>query len=276
MSLGSWKINDIIDISATLHNPATGAITDATGSPIWRIYKRGTAAAIRNGTLTKRDSQTGFYTAPETLSVANGYVKGFDYIIKITAVVAGVTGGIDRHFQIEAEVDANVVSDKTGYSLVADPALASICTEARLAELDPANLPVNVDTLLTRLTAARAQVLSDWINGGRLDLLLDAIKAKTDNLPETPKKNTAFVNPYQFFMEDASGNGVPGLTVTGIRILDGIRTAIGAAITEVASSGGFYQITPLAGDTNGDHVTHQFSTVTAGVKDSIVEFWTAT
>jgi hypothetical protein len=39
----------------------------------------------------------------------------------------------------------------------------------------------DIDTLLTRLTAARAAVLSDWIDGGRLDLLLDAIKAKTDN-----------------------------------------------------------------------------------------------
>lgn len=111
---------------------------------------------------------------------------------------------------------------------------------------------------------------------GSIDEHLDNIQAKTNNLPETPKKNTAFTNPYQFFMEDASGNGVTGLTVTGIRVLDGIKTAIGAAITEVTSGGGWYQITPLAGDTNGDHVAHQFSTVTVGVKDSIVEFWTAT
>jgi hypothetical protein len=65
-------------------------------------------------------------------------------------------------------------------------ALASVCTEGRLAELDAAKLPADVDTLLARLTAARAAlldeitavrmaVLTDWINGGRLDLLLDAI-----------------------------------------------------------------------------------------------------
>jgi hypothetical protein len=35
-------------------------------------------------------------------------------------------------------------------------ALASVCTEARLAELDAANLPADVDTLLTRITAAVA------------------------------------------------------------------------------------------------------------------------
>src|SRR3990167_1201692 len=65
-------------------------------------------------------------------------------------------------------------------------ALASVCTEASLAELAAANLPADVDTLLTRLSAARALLLdeitavrmatlTDWINGGRLDLILDII-----------------------------------------------------------------------------------------------------
>jgi hypothetical protein len=35
-------------------------------------------------------------------------------------------------------------------------ALASVCTEARLAELAAANLPADIDTLLTRISAARA------------------------------------------------------------------------------------------------------------------------
>lgn len=40
-----------------------------------------------------------------------------------------------------------------------------------------------LNTAAIRLTAARAQVLDDWINAGRLDLLLDAIKAVTDAIP---------------------------------------------------------------------------------------------
>lgn len=36
------------------------------------------------------------------------------------------------------------------------------------------------------VTAARMAALTDWINGGRLDLLIDAIKASTDNLPASP------------------------------------------------------------------------------------------
>jgi hypothetical protein len=36
------------------------------------------------------------------------------------------------------------------------------------------------------VTAARMGALTDWIDGGRLDLLLDGVKAKTDGLPSDP------------------------------------------------------------------------------------------
>ena len=56
--------------------------------------------------------------------------------------------------------------------------------------LAAANLPADTDTLLSRLSAARALLLdeitaarmgalTDWINGGRLDLILDIIAADT-------------------------------------------------------------------------------------------------
>jgi len=50
-------------------------------------------------------------------------------------------------------------------------ALASVCTEARLAELDAANIPADIDTLLARLTATRAGYLD---NLTELDFDLDA------------------------------------------------------------------------------------------------------
>lgn len=53
---------------------------------------------------------------------------------------------------------------------------------ARLGELDAANLPTDVDAILVDTN----ELQTDWVNGGRLDLLIDAIKAKTDNLPADP------------------------------------------------------------------------------------------
>ena len=52
-------------------------------------------------------------------------------------------------------------------------ALASVATEARLAELDPANLPADVDTVLTRLPAA--------LVSGRMNSDIRAINGNTDS-----------------------------------------------------------------------------------------------
>lgn len=50
-------------------------------------------------------------------------------------------------------------------------ALASVCTETRLAELDAANLPADLDAVL----ADTNELQTDLTNGGRLDLLIDQI-----------------------------------------------------------------------------------------------------
>ena len=50
-----------------------------------------------------------------------------------------------------------------------------------------------VDAIIARITATRAgnlDVLADLLDAGRLDVLIDAIKAKTDNLPASPANET--------------------------------------------------------------------------------------
>ena len=44
----------------------------------------------------------------------------------------------------------------------------------------------NLDTQLAAIVADSNELQTDWTNGGRLDVLIDAIKAKTDNLPSDP------------------------------------------------------------------------------------------
>ncbi|MCB0256443.1 MAG: hypothetical protein KDI55_22210, partial [Anaerolineae bacterium] len=41
-------------------------------------------------------------------------------------------------------------------------------------------------TQLAAIVADTGELQTDWVNGGRLDLLVDGIKAKTDNLPASP------------------------------------------------------------------------------------------
>jgi len=59
-----------------------------------------------------------------------------------------------------------------------DAATAVVCTEARLAELDAANIPTDLNTIKTDTD----ELQTDWKNTGRLDTILDAVKAKTDTI----------------------------------------------------------------------------------------------
>jgi hypothetical protein len=114
-----------------------------------------------------------------------------------------------------------------------------------------------------RLTAVRAAVLTDWIDGGRLDLLLDAVNG---DLPVKITKNTAYTN-FMFKMVDATDGytAETGLTVTATRSLGG--AAFGAcanAASEVAS--GWYKIDLDAADTNGDPIILRFTAT--GARDT--------
>jgi hypothetical protein len=125
--LGSWKIDDTLTFTVVTHTPATGAVTDADAVPDYRVYEDETGVAILTGSLAKLDdaNTTGHYSEQVTLSAANGLEKGKSYNIYINATVGGIEGATVKSFQMEAEVDANVVSDKTGYGLANDAITAA-------------------------------------------------------------------------------------------------------------------------------------------------------
>jgi hypothetical protein len=116
---GSWKINDYLTFTANTHDANTGLATDADSVPAYRIYEDETGTAILTGTMTFLDPThtVGFYSERIDLSAANGFEKGKSYHIYVFAMVDSVNGTTSHNFQIEAETDSNVVSDKTGYSL---------------------------------------------------------------------------------------------------------------------------------------------------------------
>lgn len=63
--------------------------------------------------------------------------------------------------------------------LDAIPTTAMRGTDNAATEAKQDIIDTNIDTLLTRLSAANAQTLADWIDGGRLDVILDIIAADT-------------------------------------------------------------------------------------------------
>lgn len=110
MYLGSWKIDDYVDIVASTHSPTTGASTDAT-SITYTVYENGSDTEIIAATaMTKFDSETGVYLNHVQLTAAAGFEKGKTYAILIKATVSSIATTMWHTLQIEAEVDANVVS----------------------------------------------------------------------------------------------------------------------------------------------------------------------
>jgi len=74
------------------------------------------------------------------------------------------TGYDPATHKVQGVVLTDTTTTNTDMAGTDNAALASVCTEARLAELDAANLPADVDTLITRIPAEVAQK-SHLVNG---------------------------------------------------------------------------------------------------------------
>jgi len=119
MYIGSWKLEDFLTFSCTTHAATSGKLTDADGLPNFRVYEDATDAAITTGSMPKLDdaNTTGFYNKRVQITAASSFEKGKSYTIYKEGTVYGRKAAIEDHFQIEAEVDANVVSDKVGFNI---------------------------------------------------------------------------------------------------------------------------------------------------------------
>ena len=129
----------LLTFAVNTHSASTGAATDASSDPTYRVYEDETGTAILTGTMAKLDDTNtiGFYSEELTISSANGFEAGKTYTIYISATVGSVTGTTERHFAcwpttINSQIDSNVVqisgdataadnleaaADGTGYNL---------------------------------------------------------------------------------------------------------------------------------------------------------------
>ena len=85
-----------LTFSICTHDADTGALTDTSAPPAYRVYEDETATAILTGTMAVLDTAntTGFYTEQVACTTANGFEVGKSYTIYIEAIVDGITGGI--------------------------------------------------------------------------------------------------------------------------------------------------------------------------------------
>ena len=115
----SVVLDDNLTFSICTHDADTGALTDTSAPPAYRVYEDETGAAILTGNMAKLDdpNTTGFYTAQIACTTVNGFEVGKSYTIYIEATVDGVMGGIAYAFTVRP-VDVSITSSvKQGQAL---------------------------------------------------------------------------------------------------------------------------------------------------------------
>lgn len=168
-------------IDSTDGTPETGVVWNTSG--IDMEYRREGAAVVditeaTLAALTTAHADGGF------LHIGNGYYRldvpdaafatGADGVLIQGTVTGMVVIGCYIPLVDYDPYDGVRMGMTALPNAAADAAGGLVISDAGGQDIDAAFVSAN------RLTAARAQVLDDWINAGRLDLLLDAIKAVTD------------------------------------------------------------------------------------------------
>ncbi len=103
----------------------------------------------------------------------------------------------------------------TAGKIIGDNLNATVGSRATQTSVDTID-----DFLYTELAAILAdtnELQTDWVNGGRLDLLIDAIKSKTDNLPASPAAAGDVTGVWTTAMTEAYAND--GATMTPAQAL---------------------------------------------------------
>ena len=141
--------NDVPGLIAALNDPAVSAIADA-------VWDEAVAGHVAAGSFGKTDADI----LADTNELQGDWVNGGRLDLLLDAIPTTAMRGTD-----------GALTDKAGFSLstagilaVWHQALTAIITAGSVGKL-----------LKDEITSARMAVLTDWINGGRLDLLLDAI-----------------------------------------------------------------------------------------------------
>lgn len=152
-----------------------------------------------SGTITYKV----FGTAP-----SSGAGAGLD-AAGVRAAIGLASANLDTQLStIDTVVDSILVDTavigSTGQGLTSLATQASVNTIDDFLDTEVAAILAAVDTEVAAILADTNELQTDWVNGGRLDLLVDGIKAKTDSLTFTQAGHV-----------DANVQRINDVTITG-------------------------------------------------------------
>lgn len=173
MYLGDFKEDGDVFFKFTSRAFATGIPTQLAGTPVLSIYideadgTEKTTAESYFDLDVDFDGITGLNNVRINLNGDAFFAAGADYTIVITT---GTVGGVS----VVGEVVATLSIENRFIRGTDSAALAAVCTEGRLAELDPANLPTDIAAVPT---AAENKTAME-ADGSDLSSLMEALVNK--------------------------------------------------------------------------------------------------
>jgi len=172
------------DFATTVHlDSVVGQLVD-NGTSATFNRTTNSLEALRDRGDAAWTTATGFSThsAADVWSVSTRLLTAGTNIVLAKGV--GVTGFNDLSAaQVNAEADT-ALADVGLTTTITGRIDAAVSTRASQTSVD--TIDDFLDTEIAAILADTNELQTDWTNGGRLDLLIDAIKAKTDNLPAAP------------------------------------------------------------------------------------------
>lgn len=176
-----FKVGDTLYEHFSTRAFGTGIPTTLIGTPVAEAYEDANATGITAGvSLTIDHGETGHHLLTVVATGGNGFETGKFYGVSLTAgTVDGVSvvGEIIFNFSLEKSAAAQDLANGTD-------GLGAIKDETALILADT----VEIGTAGAGLTAIPATV--DWLNGGRLDLILDIIAADVANIDGAAMRGT--------------------------------------------------------------------------------------
>lgn len=158
-----WKFNT---------RDADGAPITIAGTPSLTAYKDNGDTQDTSGlTLSVDfDSVTGLHNVRvDTSADGTFYSAGSSFSVVLAA------GTVDSVSVVGVVVGEFTLARGAAFARLGAPAGASVSADIAAVKAETALIVADTNELQT-----------DWVDGGRLDLLIDAIKASTDNLPADP------------------------------------------------------------------------------------------
>jgi hypothetical protein len=193
--MSDYTVGDTCYFMFTTRRFSSGAPFTLAGTPVISAYEDAGTTQITAGiTLgVDHDSVTGMNLITVVASGANGFESGKDYHLVITTGTVdsvSVVGEVVGRFTLSrsaAAVDLANATDGLG-AIKTDTADILVDTGTTMdAKLD------TIDGIVDLILADTNELQTDWVNGGRLDLILDARASQTsvDDLPTNAELATA-------------------------------------------------------------------------------------